>query len=113
MVTGIYLFTFQGLPNPPNGYGHGIMVLSISSIYRSESYGTDYNSITGTSIERVNKGAQVKVKTIQSLRGSESQSLSPSTYFTGTLITANKGALLNKICLLTLSLSLTFVIGMI
>ena len=64
MVTGIYLFTFQGLPNPPNGYGHGIMVLSISSIYRSESYGTDYNSITRTSIERVTKGDQVKVKTI-------------------------------------------------
>ena len=112
MVTGIYLFTFQGLPNPPNGYGHGIMVLSISSIYRSESYGTDYNSITGTSIERVNKGAQVKVKTIQSLRGSESQSLSPSTYFTGTLI-SNKGALLNKTCLLTLLLSLSFVIAII
>ena len=113
MVTGIYLFTFQGLPNPPNGYGHGIMVLSIGSIYRSESYGTDYNSIIGTSIERVNKGAQVKVKTIQSLRGSESQSLSPSTYFTGTLISTNKGALFNKICLLTLLWSLTFAIGMI
>ena len=69
-VTGIYLFTFQGLPHPPY-HGHGIMVLSINSTYSTQSYGTDYSSIMGTSIERVNKGARVEVKTIQSLRGTE------------------------------------------
>ena len=73
-VTGIYLFTFQGLPHPPS-HGHGVMVLSINSTYSTQfstqSYGTDYSSIIGTSIERVNKGARVEVKTIQSLRGTE------------------------------------------